>query len=94
MFLYSMIIFSISTTSPDGIPTFKETRIFKSRDLCEIALDDLHDFYQDNNPTLKVYFTKDGNEDKQFLVVEGIEVTNYNKCIKAKIHFNKQELLD
>ena len=94
MLFYSMIIFSISTTSPESIPTFKESRIFKSRDLCEIALDDWHDFYKDNNPTLKVYFNKDENEDKQFLVVEGVEVINYHKCIRAKIHFNKQELLD
>jgi hypothetical protein len=89
-----MIIFSISLTSPESIPTFKESRIFKSLDLCEIALDDWHDFYKDNNPTLEVYFTKDENEDKQFLVVEGVEVINYHKCIRAKIHFNKQELLD
>ena len=94
MLLYSMIIFSISTTSPESIPTFKESRIFKSRDLCEIALDDWHDFYKDNNPTLKVYFTKNEKEDKQFLVVEETELTNYHKCIRAKIHFNKQELLD
>ena len=94
MLLYSMIIFSISTNSSESIPTFKESRIFKSRDLCEIALNDWHDFYKDNNPTLKIYFTKDENEDKQFLVVEGIEVSNYHKCIRAKIHFNKQELLD
>ena len=59
MLLYSMIIFSISTTSLESIPTFKESRIFKSQDLCEIALEDWHDFYKDNNPTLKVYFTKD-----------------------------------
>jgi len=89
-----MIIFSISTTSPESIPTFKESRIFKSRDLCKIALEDWYDFYKDNNPTLKVYFTKDENKDKQFLVVEGIEVINYHKCIRAKIHFNKKELLD
>ena len=94
MLLYSMIIFSISTTSPESIPIFKEGRIFKSPDLCELALDDWHDFYKDNNPTPKFYFTKDKNEDKQFLVVEGIEVINYYKCIRAKIHFNKQELLD
>ena len=94
MLLYSMIIFSISTTSPESIPKFKESRIFKSRDLCEIALEDWKDFYKDNNPTLKVYFTKDEKEDKQFLVVEELEVTNYHKCIRAKIHFNKQELLD
>ena len=94
MLLYSMIIFSISATSPESIPTFKESRIFKSRDLCEIALEDWYDFYKDNNPTPKVYFTKDENEDKQFLVVEGVEVINYHKCIRAKIHFNKQELLD
>ena len=89
-----MIIFSISTTSLESIPTFKESRIFKSQDLCEIALEDWHNFYKDNNPTLKVYFNKDENEDKQFLVVEGVEVINYHKCIRAKIHFNKQELLD
>jgi len=94
MLLYSMIMFSISTTSPESIPTFKESRIFKSRDLCEIALEDWYDFYKDNNPTLKVYFTKDENEDKQFLAVEGIEVINYQKCTRAKIHFNKKELLD
>ena len=94
MLLYSMIIFSISTTSPESIPIFNESRIFKSRDLCEVALDDWHDFYKDNHPTLKVYFTNDKKEDKQFLVVEEIDVTNYHKCIKAKIHFNKQELLD
>ena len=94
MLLYSMIIFSISATSLESIPTFKESKIFKSRDLCEIALNDWHDFYKDNNPTLEVYFTKDENEDKQFLVVEGVEVINYHKCIRAKIHFNKQELLD
>ena len=94
MLLYSMIIFSISTTSLESIPTFKESRIFKSQDLCEIALEDWHNFYKDNNPTLKVYFTKDENEDKQFLVVEGIEAINYHKCTRAKIHFNKQELLD
>ena len=94
MLLHSMIIFSISLTSPENIPIFKESRIFKSLDLCEIALDDWHDFYKDNNPTLKVYFNKDENEDKQFLVVEGVEVINYHKCIRAKIHFNKQELLD
>ena len=89
-----MIIFSISTTFPESIPIFKESRIFKSRDLCEIALEDWQDIYKDNNPTLKVYFTKDEKEDKQFLVVEELEVTNYHKCIRAKIHFNKQELLD
>ena len=94
MLLYSMIIFSISTTSLESIPTFKESRIFKSPDLCELALDDWHDFYKDNNPALKVYFTKDENDNKQFLVVEGKEVINYHKCIRAKIHFNKQELLD
>ena len=94
MLFYSLIIFSISTTSPESIPTFKESRIFKSRDLCEQALDDWYDFYKDNKPTLKVYFTKDENEDKQFLVAEGIEVINYYKCTRAKIHFNKQELLD
>ena len=54
----------------------------------------MHDFYKDNNPTLEVYFTKDEKKDKQFLLVEVIEVTNYYKCIRAKIHFNKQELLD
>ncbi len=94
MLLYSMIIFSISTNSTESIPTFKQSRIFKSRDLCEIALEDWYYFYKDNNPTLKVYFTKDEKEDKQFLVVEELEVTNYHKCIRAKIHFNKQELLD
>ena len=94
MLLYSMIIFSISTTSPESIPTFKESRIFKSRDLCEIALDDWHDFYKDNNPNQKIYFTKDEKKNEQFLVVEEIKVTNYHKCIRAKIHFNKQELLD
>ena len=89
-----MIIFSISLTSPESLPAFKESRIFKSPDLCEKALDDLYDFYKDNNPTLKIYFNKDEKADKQFLEVEGIEVINYYKCIKAKIHFNKQELLD
>ena len=89
-----MIIFSISLTSLESIPTFKESRIFKSPDLCETALDDLYDLYKDNNPALKIYFNKDEKEEKQFLVVEGIEVINYYKCIKAKIHFNKQELLD
>ena len=94
MLFYSLIIFSISTTSQGSIPTFKESKIFKSPDLCELALDDWHDFYKDNNPALQVYYTKDENEDKQFLVVEGIEIINYHKCIRAKIHFNKQELLD
>ena len=61
MLLYSMIIFSISTTFAESIPTFKESRIFKSSDLCELALDDLHDFYKNNKPALKVYFTKDEN---------------------------------
>ena len=47
-----MIIFSISLTSPESLPTFKESRFFKSPDLCETALDDLYDFYKDNNPIL------------------------------------------
>ena len=64
-----MIIFSISLASPESIPIFKGSRIFKSIDLCEIALDDWHDFYKHNNPTQKVYFTKGENEDKNFLVV-------------------------
>ena len=56
MLLYSMIIFSISTTSPESIPTFKESRIFKSPDLCELALDDWHDFYKDNNPATSLLY--------------------------------------
>ena len=94
MFLYSMIIVSISITYPESIPTFKESKIFKSSDLCEIALDDWYDFYKESNLNSKVYFIKDEYDDKRLLVVEGTEVINYHKCIRAKIHFNKQELLD
>ena len=89
-----MIVFSISLISPESLPTFKESRIFKTSDLCETALDDLYDFYKDNNPALKIYFNKDEKEDKRILILEGAKVIHYHKCIKARIHFNKQELLD
>ena len=94
MILYSMIFFSISLTYPESIPTIKESRIFKSPSLCEIALDDWYAFYKKNHLNSKVYFIKDEYDDKRLLVVEGTEVINYHKCISAKIHFNKQELLD
>ena len=94
MLLYSMIVFSISLTSPESLPSFKESRIFKSPDLCEIALDDWYDFYKENHSNSKVYFIRDEHEDKRLLVVEETEVINYHKCISAKIHFNKKELQD
>ena len=59
--------------SSERILTLKESRIFKSLDLCELELGDWRDFHKDNKLTLKVYFTDDENEDKQFLVQEEIE---------------------
>ena len=53
--------------STESILTFKESRIFKSPNLCELALKDWRDFYKDKKLTLKVYFIDDENEDKQFL---------------------------
>ena len=54
--------------SSERILTLKESIIFKSLDLCELVLEDWRGFYKDNKLTLKVYFTDDENEDKQFLV--------------------------
>ena len=60
--------------SLESILTFKESRILRSPDLCELAFEDWRDFCKDNKLTIKVYLTNDENEYKQFFVEEGIEV--------------------
>ena len=52
--------------SLESILTFKESRVLRSPDLCELALEDWRDFYKDNKLTLIVYFTDDENEDNNF----------------------------
>ena len=94
MFFYTIVIFSISINTPLSLPEFRDSRIFQSSDLCEIALEDFHDFYKNNNPNLSVYFSKNEKGDGRILVFKEAEAIKYHKCIRSKIHFNKQELLD
>lgn len=97
MKFYTLITIIASLKSPSIPPYISETLIFKSTELCEIALDDIYKELEYINKAEfdSVKFTINKNNNKRILRIKNNnEVIKFYSCSESKIHFNKEKLIN
>ena len=96
MKFYTLVTIIFSLKSPEISPYISETLIFKTAELCEIAIDDIYKDIKHINKAQfdSIKFLINRSNNKRILrIISNNEVVRFHSCTKGKIHFNKDKLI-
>ena len=94
MILYTLVTIIVSL-KPSTPPYISETLIFKSAELCEIALDDIYkdmDYMNTTEFDTVKFIVNISNNKRTLKIKSDNEETKFYSCTEGKIHFNKEKL--
>ena len=97
MKFYTLVTIIVSLKSFEIPPYISENLIFKSDELCEIALDDIYKEMEYINKVEfdSVKFVINKNNDKRILRIKNNnESVKFHSCSEGKIHFNKEKIIN